>query len=61
MRRILRGLVILGLMFMLAACATTLVGQPAPDFRLLDANDRMVALSELRGQKNAVVFYVSHT
>jgi len=46
----------------LSACAMARTGQPAPDFRLVDVNDRIVALSELRGVKNVVfVFYVSHT
>jgi peroxiredoxin (alkyl hydroperoxide reductase subunit C) len=36
-----------------------LVGQEAPDFTLTDGNRQEVALSDFRGQKNAVlVFYV---
>ena len=34
------------------------IGQPAPDFTLLDQNKRAVSLSEFRGRKNVVlVFY----
>ena len=33
------------------------VGQPAPDFNLVDHNSRDVTLSQFRGQKNVVLSF----
>jgi cytochrome oxidase Cu insertion factor (SCO1/SenC/PrrC family) len=40
-----------------AIVAPPAVGQPAPDFRLVDQNGKRVVLSALRGEKVVLVFY----
>ena len=55
-------MMLLGFMLFVVGCATSRVGQPAPDFRLATVDDKIFALSDLRGQKNGVlVFYASHS
>jgi len=43
--------------FALALAVALVVGQEAPDFKLLDQNGRTVDLSAARGHKVVLVFY----
>jgi peroxiredoxin Q/BCP len=49
----------LSLLALSAAAAAPRVGDPAPDFSLVDQNGKVVRLSDFRGKSNVVLaFYV---
>lgn len=52
-----RWIIASALLLLGAAAAPLRVGDVAPDFRLMDQNDRVVRLAAARGHKVVLVFY----
>ncbi len=60
MKRLAWGIVALACL-LVAAGSAPLLGNPAPEFGLVDLSDHLVKLSDFKGRQNVVlVFYVNH-